>query len=116
MKKDDFINMWIDIDKVTKFKSNHNDCEMGINTLLNGCQYLLFFSNDYGVSIVRHDGSYGNEQGLYELGVLWTNDDGFCHLTYDTPITDDVIGYLTIEKALDIADRVSKLTKDGKEV
>ena len=35
-------------------------------------------------------GSYGNEDGLWELGVT---QDG--SLTYDTPITDDVIGRLT---------------------
>jgi hypothetical protein len=62
------------------------------------------FENGYGASVVSHPMSYGGKMGLYELAVLDKNGE----LTYDTPITDDVIGYLTpeqvTEKLIEIQD------------
>ena len=49
------------------------------------------FPNGFGASIVIGSFSYGGSEGLYELGVL--NRDG--GLTYETPLTDDVLGHLT---------------------
>jgi hypothetical protein len=51
----------------------------------------MIFDNGYGVSVVRGPHSYGGQKGLYELAVLDT--DGF--ITYETHITDDVLGFLT---------------------
>ena len=48
------------------------------------------FDNGYGASVVKSTFSYGGNQDLYELAVI--KDDAIC---YDTPITDDVLGYLT---------------------
>lgn len=59
-----------------------------------GEQRVFRFENGYGASVVCHSFSYGGPQGLYELGVIkWDGEDW--HLTYETPITDDVIGYLS---------------------
>jgi hypothetical protein len=52
-----------------------------------------------GASVVMHPGSYGFARGLWELAVL----DREGEITYDTPITDDVLGWLTeedVEKTL----------------
>lgn len=57
-----------------------------------GIQARYVFPNGYGVSVIRGLGSYGNERGLYELAVCVGPNQ---HLCYDTPITDDVLGYLT---------------------
>tara|TARA_R110002020_G_scaffold225658_4_gene435757 strand:- start:858 stop:1178 length:321 start_codon:yes stop_codon:yes gene_type:complete len=46
------------------------------------------FDNGYTASVIT--GGYGNANAPYELAVLIGNS-----ITYDTPITDDVLGYLT---------------------
>lgn len=63
------------------------------------------FENGYGASIVRGPGTYGSENGLYELAVL--DSDG--SITYNTPITDDVIGYLRPEDVTDVMEKIQKL-------
>ena len=62
------------------------------------------YPNGYGASIQRHDGSYGAEDGLFELAVI--RDGGLC---YDSPITDDVLGHLTAEGVLDLLDQIMQL-------
>jgi hypothetical protein len=73
-----------------------------------GIQYLVFFPNGYGVSIVQHDYSYGNERGLWEMAVLKGNEEEWT-LTYDTPITDDVLGYLTEDEVNEYVNQVIAL-------
>lgn len=53
----------------------------------------MIFDNGYGVSVIQGPHSYGGQKGLYELAVLGT--DGF--ITYETPVTSDVIGFLKPE-------------------
>lgn len=60
------------------------------NPMNGGIQKTYKFPNGYGASVIRHQGSYGNKKGLWELAVL--GQDG--ELCYSTPITDDVIGHL----------------------
>lgn len=62
------------------------------------------FDNGYGVSIVSHELSYGGNEGLCELAVLKGDE-----LCYDTPITSDVIGWLTADAAIEIARKVEAL-------
>jgi hypothetical protein len=62
------------------------------------------FANGYGVSVVKHRFSYGNRDGLYELAVLRHG-----VLVYDTPITNDVVGGLTLQEAEELADEVAAL-------
>lgn len=59
---------------------------------VDGYQLVYKFDNGYGASVVKHDFSYGGKKGLYELAVL-DNEGGLC---YTTPITEDVIGHLTM--------------------
>ncbi len=64
-----------------------------------GKQCIVQFSNGYGASIVQGPHTYGGKDGLYELAVF--GKDG--HITYSTPITDDVLGFLSeqeVEKTL----------------
>ena len=73
--------------------------------ILNGVGYAYQFENGYGASVVKHDGSYGGKQGLYEIAVLDSTGD----LCYSTPITDDVIGHATEDKVLDTLHRIKSL-------
>ena len=61
---------------------------------LAGIHALAFFKNGYGASVVKGLGSYGDEQGLFELAVLKGDADGWS-LCYETPITSDVLGRLS---------------------
>jgi hypothetical protein len=57
-----------------------------------GIQAIHNFDNGYGVSVVKANFSYGGLKGLYEMAVLWKG-----KITYDSGITDDVLGHLTPE-------------------
>jgi hypothetical protein len=70
-----------------------------------GKQARMDFENGYGVSVVSHTYSYGGKDGLFEVAVL--GKDG--NLTYDTPVTNDVIGYLTEEDVTDVMKQVQNL-------
>jgi len=65
------------------------------NPMNGGVQHTYKFPNGYGASVIRHEGSYGYSQGLWELAVLDGDD-----LCYSTPVASDVLGYLTEEDVL----------------
>ena len=79
------------------FKKNPMGADFGIVSITQ-------FDNGYEVSVVRSEHSYGGNKGLYELAIF--KDGEIC---YDTPITDDVIGYLRPEDVTDVMERVEKL-------
>ena len=62
------------------------------------------FDNGYEVSVVKSQYTYGGDKGLYELAVF---KDG--EITYATPITDDVIGYLRPEDVTDVMAKIQQL-------
>ena len=72
---------------------------------VDGYQLVYKFDNGYGASVVKHNFSYGGKKGLYELAVL-DNEGGLC---YDTPITEDVIGHLTMGEVDKILVEISHL-------
>jgi hypothetical protein len=72
---------------------------------MGGIQAIVQFTNGYGASIVKTPYTYGGSEGLYELAVLGT--DG--SLTYDTPITDDVLGSLDENEVSEILEKIQKL-------
>ena len=67
--------------------------------LNNGFQKIYRFNNDYGASVVKSPFSYGGNRGLWELAVIKFNGDNIFdfQISYETKITDDVLGYLTEE-------------------
>ena len=73
-----------------------------------GTQAILFFPNGYGVSVIAGSIFYTNCEEPYELAVLLGGEKK-PSLTYATPITNDVIGYLTEEKVTAIMKDVQNL-------
>jgi len=70
-----------------------------------GFMHRFMFDNGFGISVVKHDGSYGHEQDLWEIAVLDSNGD----LCYKTPVTDDVLGWLTDSDVYETAVEVAAL-------
>jgi hypothetical protein len=75
------------------------DIQRGLNAA------RIMFDNGYGASVVIGPYTYGGEDGLYELAVL--GNDG--KLTYDTPVTDDVEGYLSETQVTDLLIKIQQL-------
>jgi hypothetical protein len=67
-----------------------------------------FFLNGYGVSVVQFSGSYGYDEGLYEVAILKGLEEDW-EICYDTPITDDVIGYQSVEDIDNLLSQVESL-------
>mgnify|MGYP001029107311 CR=1 FL=1 len=63
------------------------------------------FENGYGASVVKHDFSYGGQDGLWEVAVL----DEDLQICYHTPITQDVIGYQTWKQVEKICEEIQSL-------
>jgi hypothetical protein len=71
---------------------------------MGGVMGRIQFDNGYGASVVKTPYTYGGDKGLYELAVI--KDDELC---YDTPITNDVIGYLRPEDVTDVMEKIQQL-------
>ena len=72
---------------------------------MGGVMSRIIFENGYGASVVQTFFSYGGDKGLYELAVL--DSDG--KLTYETPVTDDVEGYLTEDDVTKLMEQIQSL-------
>lgn len=84
-----------------------------IHPIGNGTQRLYRFENGFGASVVQFfvggmAGSYGAESGQWELAVIRWHGDDFT-LTYDTPITDDVLGRLAEDEVQDYLRQIRDL-------
>ena len=72
---------------------------------MSGVRSRMMFENGFGVSVVSHTYSYGGKDGLFEVAVLDKDGD----LTYNTAVTNDVIGYLKPEEVTEIMEQVQNL-------
>ena len=75
---------------------------------MGGIHYVFRFPNNYGASVVKFRGSYGYEQDLWELAVIYFDGDEY-ELSYSTPITCNVLGCLTDEAVVDALEKISQL-------
>ena len=80
------------------------DLEFKPHSIGNGLQAVMNFDNDYGVSVVKFNGSYGYNSDLWEVAILYKD-----ALTYNTDITDDVLGHQTDQDVTDVMEKVQKL-------
>lgn len=65
------------------------------NSGLGGEQAKVAFPNGYGASVLR-GGQFYTSGGTYEIAVMHNGD-----ITYETPLTSDVLGYLGEAEAND---------------
>jgi hypothetical protein len=75
------------------------------NTINGGSQVIYKFPNGRGASVVNHMDSYGGDRGLQELAVL----DAEGELDYTTPVTDDVVGWLSEPAVLEYLIKIRDL-------
>ena len=79
----------------------------------NGTQRVFRFPNGRGASVVRHDYSYGSQEGLWELAVIEWDGKGDTavnwEIDYDTPITDDVLGHLSLAQVNELLEEIMAL-------
>ena len=68
----------------------------------------IIFDNGYGATVVQGPHSYGGSDGLYELAVVGKNDE----ISYDTPVTGDVEGYLTQEGVTKLMEQIQSLPNE----
>ena len=74
-----------------------------------GLQLMFYFENGYGASVIRHRGSWGNKEGLFELAVI-KGDRNYWILHKNNPVANgDVLGYLTIEDVNNALRRIKNL-------
>lgn len=75
---------------------------------LGGKQAVMFFSNNYGVSVITGAQWYSTGNDSYEVAILEGSKEDYS-LCYSTDITDDVIGYQTHSEVTDIMKQVQEL-------
>ena len=68
----------------------------------------VMFDNGYGASVIIGPHTYGGGDGLYELAVLGKDK----KLTYDTPVTDDVEGYLSEDDVTKLLEQIQSLPNE----
>ena len=68
--------------------------------------YTFEFDNEYGASVIKHQHSYGSEEDLFELAILYND-----RVVYDTEIASDVIGYLNNDEVIDLLKQIKELER-----
>lgn len=78
----------------------------GRNDIVGTSQWVIGFKNGYASSIITGEPPMVDCDALhpYELAVLKNG-----HVCYDTPITHDVIGYLTADEVGEILAKIEAL-------
>jgi hypothetical protein len=78
-----------------------NDIVFKPHPVGDGLHGLIFFDNGYGVSVVRYSnpltngyGSYTSNDSEWEVAVIYGTEKDW-EISYNTHITDDVLGHLT---------------------
>lgn len=69
-----------------------------------GTQDIYRFENGYEASVVCTPYTYGGEEGKKELAVMHGG-----KIVYDTPITNDVLGWLSDDEVQEVLGRIAAL-------
>ena len=71
-------------------------------------QAVMFFDNGYGISVITGKCAYSNDENPYECAIIKGNKEKW-NIVYDTPITNDVIGYCDEDKVTEIMKQIQEL-------
>lgn len=82
-----------------------SDLEWSSHPAMPGIIAKLIFPNGFGVSVIKTIYSYGGDEGLYEIAVLYANG----VLCYDSGITTDVIGHQSPDDVSSVMKQVQNL-------
>jgi hypothetical protein len=94
--------------RIIKMKINELDFDSHPGGL-GGSKAKVKFANGYSASVVTGDMFYSTADSPYEIAVIDSNNE----ITYDTPITDDVLGYLTEDEANEVLAAIEALPPEG---
>jgi hypothetical protein len=74
-------------------------------------QRIYRFDNGFGASVVQGPYTYGGKDGLFELAVARFTGEGDddWSITYDTDLTDDVLGHLSEDDVQETLGRIRDL-------
>tara|TARA_B100001057_G_C22708695_1_gene894787 strand:- start:768 stop:1043 length:276 start_codon:yes stop_codon:yes gene_type:complete len=81
-------------------KLDHNIYLVEKNKMMNGIQYKYLFPNGLGASLIRHEGSYGYDKGLWEIAPLGKDGEFIGQSVFEW--YDDVKGHLTAKESKSI--------------
>jgi hypothetical protein len=84
---------------------DYNQYIIDFNSINKGMQLVFRFDNYYGLSVVSHSFSYGNDDELFEIAVIEFESDGTWNVTYYTDITNDVLGKQSKEDVISIIEK-----------
>ena len=82
----------------------HPISKSGIDRFENAKQAIEYFDNGYGVSVLFGSCFYSNGLDTYEVAIIHEG-----NISYNTGITDDVIGYIKSDEVSDIMRKVQLL-------
>jgi hypothetical protein len=88
---------------------DYNKYIIDFNSINKGMQLLFRFDNNFGLSVVCHSFSYGRHDDKFEIAVIKFDSDNIWHITYNTPITNDVLGYQSKEDVFDFIEKTMLL-------
>lgn len=69
---------------------------------------VMFFDNGYGISVITGEDAYSDDKHPYECAIIKGSKENY-YMVYDTPITDDVIGFCNKEKVSEIMKQIQEL-------
>ena len=71
---------------------------------MNKYRHTINFDNGYSASIISNEFSYGGMMGLFEIAVMRGG-----MIVYDTPVTNDVLGYLSFSEVAKALEEIENL-------
>lgn len=71
---------------------------------MNKYHHTISFGNGYSASITSTEFSYGGNEGLFEIAVLRGG-----IIVYNTPVTNDVLGYLSFSEVAKALEEIENL-------